>query len=175
MPCLTITLLATGRSLQCKVQLLQTALCFHAPSLCKTCSPHFFVPISSSSFRSLTVTLLAAGKSLVCTVWPHKAHNFPNMPQRLGIVHCVNRPCSLYSVTIPYTCKNNTPSDLNPQAQLLTEGLLSAMSPKFSPSGDRLVFLSHDAAASSGVHAATAALKSIQWSSGDVYTFCLAQ
>ena len=95
------------------------------------------------------------------------------MPQRLGIVHCVNRPCSLYSVTIPFTCKNDAPSDLNPQAQLLTEGLLSAMSPKFSPSGNKLVFLSHDAAASSGVHAATAALKSIHWFPGDAYTFAL--
>ena len=122
---------------------------------------------SSCSSPVLTVTLLAAGKSLVCTVWPHKAHNFPNLPQRLGIVHCLNRPCSLYSITIPFTCKNNTPSDNSPQAQCLTEGLLSAMSPKFSPSGDRLVFLSHDAAASSGVHSATAALKSIHWSSGD--------
>ena len=88
------------------------------------------------------------------------------MPQRLGIVYCMNRPCSLYSVKIPFTCKNNTPSDLNPQAKRLTEGLLSAASPKFAPGGDKLIFLSHDAAASSGVHHATAALKCLNWSKG---------
>ncbi len=109
---------------------------------------------------------LPAGKSLVCTVWFHEAHNFPNLPQRLGIVYCLNRPCSLYSIKIPFTCKNNTPSDSNPQAKCLTEGMLSAMSPKFSPGGDKLIFLSHDAAASSRVHHATAALKCIYWSEG---------
>ena len=107
-----------------------------------------------------------AGTSLVCTVWFHKAHNFPTLPQRLGIVYCMNRPCSLYSVKIPLTCKNNTTSDLNPQAKCLTEGLLSAASPKFAPGGDKLLFLSHDAAASSGVHHATAALKCLNWSKG---------
>jgi len=109
---------------------------------------------------------LPAGTSLVCTVWFHKAHNFPTMPQRLGNVYCMNRPCSLYSAKIPFTCKNNTPSDLNPQAKCLTEGLLSAASPKFAPGGDKLIFLSHDAAASSGVHHATAALKCLNWSKG---------
>ena len=109
---------------------------------------------------------LPTGTSLVCTVWFHKAHNFPTLPQRLGIVYCMNRPCSLYSVKIPFTCKNNTPSDLNPQAKCLTEGLLSAASPKFAPGGDKLIFLSHDAAASSGVHHATAALKCLKWSKG---------
>ncbi len=88
------------------------------------------------------------------------------MPQRLGIVYCMNRPCSLYSIKIPFTCKNNTPSDLNPQAKCLTEGLLSAASPKFAPGGDKLIFLSHDAAASTGVHHATAALKRLKWSKG---------
>ncbi len=112
------------------------------------------------------LSCLPTGTSLVCTVWFHKAHNFPTMPQRLGIVYCMNRPCSLYSIKVPFTCKNNTPSDLNPQAKCLTEGLLSAASPKFAPGGDKLIFLSHDAAASSGVHHATAALKCLNWSKG---------
>lgn len=42
-----------------------------------------------------------AGKGLVCVVWPHKAPNFPALPQRLGAVHCVNRPCGLWHVLIP--------------------------------------------------------------------------
>ena len=34
-------------------------------------------------------------------VWPHKAPNFPALPQRLGAVHCVNRPCGLWHVLLP--------------------------------------------------------------------------
>lgn len=102
----------------------------------------------------------------MCTVWFHRAHNLPTMAKRLGIVYCLNRPCALYTVKVPFICKNNTPADANPQATCLTEGLLSAMSPKFSPKGDSLIFLSHDAAASSGVHCATAALKAMQWTPG---------
>lgn len=109
---------------------------------------------------------MSAGKSVVCTVWFHRACNLPTMARRLGIVYCLNRPCALYSIEIPFTCKNSTPADSTTQATCLTEGLLSAMSPKFSPRGDKLIFLSHDAAASSGVHSATAALKSIQWTLG---------
>ena len=90
------------------------------------------------------------------------------MARRLGIVYCLNRPCALYTIKIPFTCKNNTPADSDPQATCLTEGLLSAMSPKFSPKGDRLIFLSHDAAASSGVHCATAAVKNMQWTPGNL-------
>lgn len=109
---------------------------------------------------------LHAGKSLVCTVWPHTATNMPSFAQRLGIVFCLNRPCALYTVKVPFTCKNNTPSDSNPEAQCLTDAVLSVASPKFSPSRDKLVFLSHDAAAKSGVHCATAKLMYIPWSTG---------
>lgn len=116
----------------------------------------------------MSVVWLSAGKSVVCTVWFHRARNLPTMAKRLGIVYCLNRPCALYSIKIPFTCKNNTPADSHPQAMCLTEGLLSAMSPKFSPIGDKLIFLSHEAAATSGVHSATAALKSMQWTAGSL-------
>lgn len=102
----------------------------------------------------------------MCTVWSHRAHNLSTMARRLGIVYCLNRPCALYSIKVPFICKNNSPADSNPQGTCLTEGLLSAMSPKFSPKGNRLIFLSHDAAASSGVHCATAALKTMLWMPG---------
>ena len=130
----------------------------------------------SMTFWSVLIALLAAtalvtsnwlaGKSLVCTVWLHTATNMPSLPQRLGIVFCLNRPCALYSVKVPFTCKNNTPSDSNPTAECLTKGMLSAASAKFSPGGDKLLFLSHDAAAASGVHFATAKLVCMPWSSG---------
>jgi len=41
--------------------------------------------------------------------------------------------------------------------------MLSASSPRFSPDGDLLAFLSHEAAAASGVHCATAALLTLPW------------
>lgn len=49
------------------------------------------------------------------------------------------------------------------EAVCLTPGLLSATSPRFSPDGKLLVFLSHEAAAVSGVHNATAALLTLPW------------
>lgn len=45
----------------------------------------------------------------------------------------------------------------------LTPGLSSALCPRFSPAGDTLLFLSHEAAAASGVHSATAALHTLSW------------
>jgi hypothetical protein len=45
----------------------------------------------------------------------------------------------------------------------LTPGLLSALCPRFSPNGRLLLFMSHDAAARSGVHCATAALHTLMW------------
>lgn len=55
------------------------------------------------------------------------------------------------------------------EALCLTPGLLSSLSPRFSdgkfPGGDRLLYLSHEAASTSGVHNATAALYCNVWSS----------
>ena len=48
-------------------------------------------------------------------------------------------------------------------SECLTPSLSSALSPKFTPNGKQILFLSHAAAASSGVHNATAALCSLQW------------
>eukprot|EP00879_Flechtneria_rotunda_P013504 GHRR01014100.1.p1 GENE.GHRR01014100.1~~GHRR01014100.1.p1 ORF type:complete len:881 (+),score=271.51 GHRR01014100.1:318-2645(+) len=119
------------------------------------------------------------GKGLVAVQWPHKALNFPGTARRLGIVHCYNRPCGLYY--IPYKPSAIASSTEQQQQQSavaegkerqhndtevvqLTAGLLSALSPIFSPEGNQLLFVSQEAAASSGVHAATSALYSLQWS-----------
>ena len=45
----------------------------------------------------------------------------------------------------------------------LTPGLLSATSPRISPDGRLLAFLSFETAASTGVHAATAELLTLPW------------
>jgi len=46
----------------------------------------------------------------------------------------------------------------------LTQGLLSAHSPRFTPDGAVVIFLSHEAAAQTGTHDGTAALRRISWS-----------
>jgi hypothetical protein len=56
----------------------------------------------------------------------------------------------------------------------LTQSLMSGLSPVFTPDGSQLLFISQEAAAASGVHAATSALYSLAWS-GQVCTvvqFC---
>ena len=50
-----------------------------------------------------------------------------------------------------------------PALRCLTPALKSALSPRFTPDNKRILFLSHSAAASSGVHNATAALCSLPW------------
>ena len=50
-----------------------------------------------------------------------------------------------------------------PESRRLTPDLLSALCPRFRPDGKLLLFLSHEAAARSGVHCATAALHTLPW------------
>lgn len=52
-----------------------------------------------------------------------------------------------------------------PFSRCLTPTLTSALSPRFTPDTKRILFLSHSAAASSGVHNATATLCSLPWPS----------
>ena len=52
-----------------------------------------------------------------------------------------------------------------PSSRCLTPTLKSALSPRFTPDKERVLFLSHSAAASSGVHNATATLCSLPWPS----------
>jgi hypothetical protein len=46
----------------------------------------------------------------------------------------------------------------------LTQSLMSGLSPVFTPDGSQLLFISQEAAAASGVHAATSALYGLAWS-----------
>jgi acylaminoacyl-peptidase len=118
------------------------------------------------------------GAGIVAVAWPHKALNFPNTSRRLGIVHCFNRPCGLHY--IPYAAPPATAAAAadgdkegpSPPAAaaaedgstvLLTASLMSGLSPVFLPDGSQLLFISQEAAAASGVHAATSALYSLAW------------
>lgn len=48
-------------------------------------------------------------------------------------------------------------------SKALTPDMMSAACPRFSPDGRTLLFMSHEAAARSGVHSATSALHTLDW------------
>jgi acylaminoacyl-peptidase len=118
------------------------------------------------------------GQGLVAVAWSHKALNFPGTARRLGIVHCYNRPCELYY--IPYQAPADAPAAGQDAAAAtaaetaaaeapvvpvkITGDVPSAVSPMFTPDGGQLLFVSQEAAVSSGVHAATSSLYALDWS-----------
>lgn len=77
-----------------------------------------------------------------------------------GVVFCFNRPCSVQAVAWPQA---GPAADGGARAVCLTRSLGSAFSPRFSPDGTSLVFLSQQNAISTGVHSATVTLHSLQW------------
>lgn len=99
-------------------------------------------------------------QSLVFVGWSSYADNF-STPRKLGMKYCFNRPCYLYHVEAPVPGKE--PSNAAPVAIKLTGGISSAFSPRFSPNGKLLVFLSAQAAVNSGAHNATNSLHCINW------------
>jgi acylaminoacyl-peptidase len=100
------------------------------------------------------------GNALVFVAWEHTASNFPEFPQRLGIVFCFNRPCALHAVAWPQPAERGAAP---PAVRLVPASLQSSFSPRFSPDGKNLVILSQAAAVESGAHAATPALLSLPW------------
>ena len=101
------------------------------------------------------------GAAAVFTGWGKAASNFPGMvfdgcpasETRLGAIYCMNRPCGLYAVA-----GVGGPDSQPGEAVLLTPSLKSAHSPRVSPDGRTLVFLSHWRAVEEGVHGSSAAL-----------------
>jgi acylaminoacyl-peptidase len=108
------------------------------------------------------------GRGVVFVAWPHAPPNFPATKRRLGIVFCYNRPCALYYAE-PAKQGEGGAKDAAAAAATAVAArvsppcLQSAATPMFTPDGSRLLFFSHEAAASSGVHNATAALHSVEW------------
>ena len=120
------------------------------------------------------------GSGLVFVGWANRPENFSATARRLGIVYCFNRPCHL--LLLPYVPPPPPAAELTGQTDGQTEGkavvdheelqpkavklsgeLLSALSPVFSPDGKTLACLSQQAAAASGVHAATSSLYTLDW------------
>jgi acylaminoacyl-peptidase len=99
------------------------------------------------------------GKGIVYVSWPHQHDNFPGFPQPLGIVYCFNRPCGLRLIE----WKEGGGGGGKGGAIVLTPHMKSAFSPRFSPDGHTLVFLSQQTAVDTGVHSATSSLHTLSW------------
>ncbi|KAK9690781.1 hypothetical protein RND81_09G153400 [Saponaria officinalis] len=80
--------------------------------------------------------------------------------RKFGMKYCYNRPCALYAAQSPFN-----QSKESSEVVVLTEGINSAFSPKFSPDGKFLIFLSAKACIDSGAHCATNSLHRIDWPS----------
>ncbi|KAG0579472.1 hypothetical protein M758_4G100500 [Ceratodon purpureus] len=106
-------------------------------------------------------------QALVFVGWSSFSSNF-STPRKLGMVYCQNKPCYLYAVEAPVPERQRSISA--PSAVKLTEGITSALFPRFSPNGQLLVFLSCQAAVNSGVHTATNSLHSIKWPAHRVFS-----
>ncbi|CAI5509579.1 unnamed protein product [Closterium sp. Naga37s-1] len=100
--------------------------------------------------------------TLLFVGWSAFASNF-NTARRLGIVYCANRPCHLFAAQAPSQDAAGKKSGSGCSIVKLTAGISSAFSPRFSPDGSLLVFLSSHAAVDSGTHGATNSLHSLLW------------
>ncbi len=89
-------------------------------------------------------------------------------PQRLGLIHCYNRPVALYLANISHLLTAAPPAPAGepppapPPVLCLTPGLRSARSPRFSPNGAHLAFLSA-AGASTYAHGGASELRALDW------------
>lgn len=100
------------------------------------------------------------GSYLIFVCWEHQSINFPLFPQRLGIVYCFNRPSSLFALPWPQSKYRH---DDVIASRITPFDVPSAYSPRFTPDGTMLLFLTQRLAVESGVHNATPALLSLSW------------
>ncbi|GBG58646.1 hypothetical protein CBR_g47 [Chara braunii] len=132
--------------------------------------------------------------TLVFVGWSSTATNFNHTCKKLGMVYCYNRPSALFAVPAPSFATTSEEAsraaagggggggggeeraaarpggagegDVRPQAVKLTKDISSAFSPRFSPDGRILAFLSSHAAVDTGLHGGTASLHVLEWPFG---------
>jgi acylaminoacyl-peptidase len=102
---------------------------------------------------------------IVCAAWLGDIKNFKSTSRRLGLVFCFNRPSALFLVSapLPERAKTELNADDTKSAILLTKDVPSALWPRFSPDGKKLAYVSHERAVVTGAHAATCALRVMDW------------
>ena len=109
----------------------------------------------------------AESDQLVCAAWLGDMCNFKSTSRRLGLVFCFNRPSGLFLLDAPSRsppAEAETDSKRKAKEALpLTADVSSALWPRFSPDGATLAYVSHARAVATGAHAATCALRVIDW------------
>ena len=109
----------------------------------------------------------AESDQLVCAAWLGDMRNFKSTSRRLGLVFCFNRPSGLFLLDAPSRsppAEAETDSKRKAKEALpLTADVSSALWPRFSPDGATLAYVSHARAVATGAHAATCALRVIDW------------
>ncbi|KAK3242194.1 hypothetical protein CYMTET_48100 [Cymbomonas tetramitiformis] len=123
-----------------------------------------------TSVGQVTWAPLVSGlqQTIVFVGWGHQSSNF-DTAKRLGMVYCMNRPCALYAITLPSGDQSGDIAGL--PAVPLTDPTLSASSPRFSPDGNTLLFLSHAEAVSTGLHFTAASLCTLPWDAAGIATW----
>ncbi|GAX72583.1 hypothetical protein CEUSTIGMA_g39.t1 [Chlamydomonas eustigma] len=129
------------------------------------------LPVESGSSSSSTDDLSLGqpvwtrdGKGLVVVGWPHRPSNFPAIGKKLGVIFCYNRPAYLYYIPCTRDEVSGTLS-FGAAVELTKPHNKSALNPVFTPDGDKLLYISHDVAATTGTHGATAKLCALSWPS----------
>lgn len=100
---------------------------------------------------------------IVCAAWLGDMSNFKNTSRRLGLVFCFNRPSALFLADAPLPSADEDDAASSESAVLLTADVPSALWPRFSPDGKTLAYVSHERAVATGAHAATCALRVMDW------------
>ena len=115
----------------------------------------------------------AESDQLVCAAWLGDMHNFRHTSRRLGLAFCFNRPSGLFlaDAPLPRAEKGDGDADGDERTEQespapavhLTADVSSALWPRFSPDGRTLAYVSHARAVATGAHAATCALRVVEW------------
>ncbi|KAJ4967724.1 hypothetical protein NE237_014425 [Protea cynaroides] len=106
---------------------------------------------------------------LVFVGWLSESGPLRVVARKGGIKQRYNRPCALYAVSSPFHEAEIDELPLKSKETKgsavvnLTESIISALFPRFSPDGKSLVFLSAKSSVDSGTSAATQSLHRIDW------------
>jgi len=94
-------------------------------------------------------------------VWRGRRNPGPPLPPLSG----AGQPLATAGAAVPTGAapRTRTTGAPPPEARLLTAGLRSAYSPRFTPDGATLVFLSQDAAVACGAHNGSVAIHALPW------------
>eukprot|EP01025_Chloroclados_australasicus_P040972 TRINITY_DN4314_c0_g1_i6.p1 TRINITY_DN4314_c0_g1~~TRINITY_DN4314_c0_g1_i6.p1 ORF type:complete len:793 (-),score=68.90 TRINITY_DN4314_c0_g1_i6:299-2455(-) len=92
-------------------------------------------------------------EGIVFVQWPSSFVPLIPLEMKLGLIYCANRPTKMFYLSF----------DKEAEPECLSSSLKNATHPRFSPEGDKLVFLSNDRACASGTHLSAVKLMCMHW------------